>query len=93
MGFHHFLHIYTSCVWSCDNLLFIVYHSGYYSLVSLVFGTIYHPYILQHFNEMFYTLCVVMYTAYFSQVLHIIKCNQLEIENQNEEYPYICGFQ
>ena len=39
MGFHHFLHMYTSCVWSYHNQLFTVHHSGYYSLVSLVFGT------------------------------------------------------
>ena len=34
-----FLHMYTSCVWSYHNQLFTVHHSGYYSLVSLVFGT------------------------------------------------------
>ena len=38
MGFHH-LHIYTSYVWSYHNQLFTVHHLGYYSLVSLVFGT------------------------------------------------------
>ena len=39
MGFHHYLLIYTSCVWSYHNQLFTVHHLGYYSLVSLVFGT------------------------------------------------------
>ena len=39
MGFHRFLHMYTSGVWSYHNQLFTVHHSGYYSPVSLNFGT------------------------------------------------------
>ena len=54
MGFHHFLHMYTSCVWSYHNQLFTVHHSDYYSLVSLVFG----PIITTSFNILmkFFTL-------------------------------------
>ena len=47
--------VYVSCVWSCHNQLFTVHHSGYY---NLIFGT---TIILQHFNEMFFTLVSLVF--------------------------------
>ena len=47
--------IYVSNVWSYHNQLFTMHHSGYYNLVSIIFGTT----IPTSFNILMNTLKVV----------------------------------
>ena len=76
MGFHHFLHMYTSCVWSYHNQLYTVHHSGYYSLVSLVFGTIVFNILMKYFLHLFHQFFVLVTILLQQEYCHIQNLKQ-----------------
>ena len=64
--------MYTSCVWSYHDQLFTVHHSGYYSLVSLVFGTtiptsfnILMKCFLHLFHQLFLLVTILLQQEYY----------------------------
>ena len=66
MVFNHFP-TYISCAWSHHNH---VHHSGYYSLVSLIFGTT----IPTSFNKCFYTCIYCIYMHSTRTVIYTYVC-------------------
>ena len=86
MGFHHFLHMYTSCVWSYHNQLFTVHHLGYYSFVSLVFGTT----IPTSFNILmkFFTLVSPVFPTYLLLQQEYCHCHIQNLK-YNTTYHYL----
>ena len=84
---------YISCVWSYHNQLFTVHHSGYYYLVSLIFGTT----IPTSFNILInYTLYIcawghlIINCMYVATTLPCIACRVWRVQHAMLEACHLC---